>query len=248
MKRMRWKIDIPLILWLRRRNTPKKKEKTKRTRIAPECFVYDVYVCFVSFVVSCCFFWRCVFSGDSGSQIYKNPMNQKQPRNNLRLSAVHIHVPFLFICVFLVSFSFVAKTRCKLNWDPKSLETKGQKSANHSVAMYLFLLDSLLFFFLPFLRESIDYRCGATESPQRNNNTTKNTEKTQKRNKTQIYKALWRDLFIFDVIVCLVCFRIVSFLLFACFFVVFCFFVASILFLHEHVLVLLCLSVLFFLP
>ena len=127
-----------------------KKEKTKRTRIAPECFVYDVYVCFVSFVVSCCFFWRCVFSGDSGSQIYKNPMNQKQPRNNLRLSAVHIHVPFLFICVFLVSFSFVAKTRCKLNWDPKSLETKGRKSANHSVAMYLFLLDSLLFFFCLF--------------------------------------------------------------------------------------------------
>ena len=135
MKRMRWKIDIPLILWLRRRNKPKKKKETNCARMLCICFVYDVYVCFVSFVVSCCFFGRCVFSGDSGSQIYKNPMNQKQPRNNLRLSALHIRFRLI-----------VAKTRCKLNWDPKSLETKGKKSANHSVAMYLFLLDSLVFF------------------------------------------------------------------------------------------------------
>lgn len=178
---MRWKIDIPLILWLRRRNTHKKKKK-QRKRIAPECFVY---VCCVSFVVSCCFFGRCVFSGDSGSQI--NPMNQKQPRNNLRLSAFHIHVPFLFICFFRASFSFVAKTRCKLNWDPNQQTTLLQCT----------YFCWILFCCFPAFSTGKN-RCGATEPPQRNNNTTKNTEKIQKRNKTQIYKALLRDLFIID--------------------------------------------------
>ena len=51
---------------------------------------------------------------------------------------------------------------------------------------------------------------------------------------------------LFVSVLFLFCCLPVSFLLFACFFVVFCFFVASILFLHEHVFVLLCLSVLFF--
>ena len=91
----------------------------------------------------------------------------------------------------------------------------------------------------------------STEKQQHNQKHRKNTEKKQN---TNIQSTLaWLVHFRCHCVPCL--FPYCSFLLFACFFSVvclflcrFCFFVASILFLHEHVLVLLCLSVLFFLP